>query len=188
MIRDSWLLSFILPSLSLAAASAPILLQDARLVSSSVWNFHRNLGNRIEAFEGENLICQVTEGEQQDEELVSIDFDFWYAMGVDHPLEMMDILKLEHQLFQTIQDNLLWCWSDGDTLVEARGHNNSVRLLKDAGMAKRRFTTEARNLGIVAFSVGGLDEQTDRKSTLSFALSILSCLYLISSIYFSGVS
>jgi hypothetical protein len=122
------------------------------------------LGNRVESFETENLICQVAEGEQ-DEELISVDFDFWYAMGVEHPLATMDLLKLEHQLFQMIEDNLLWCWSDGDSLVEARSQNTSGRVLTEADVAKRRFTRESRSLGIVAFSVGGLDEQTDCKYT-----------------------
>lgn len=167
MSRSSWLLFLVLPILFFTARSTPILPQDARLVSSSVWNFHRSLGSpRVEAFDTDSLICQVT-GDVQEQELVSVDFNFWYALGVDHALAMMDILKLEHQLFRTIEDNLLWCWSAEDTLVEARSHNNSGRLLKDADMARRRFTKEARSLGIVAFSIGGLDEQTDCKFTFS---------------------
>lgn len=164
MARGPWLLSLTFFNLSLAVRSTPILLQDGRLVSSSVWNFHRDLATRLEAFEGENLICQVTEGEQDDGEIASIDFNFWYAMGVDQPLAMMDLLKLEQQLFQAIEKHFLWCWSDGETLEEAQSHNNPGRMLTEADVTRKRFTAEARNLGIIAFSVGGLDEQTSCKS------------------------
>ena len=119
--------------------------------------------SRMKEFDVSTLHCQVgdpVESPNQDGALAYNDFSFWYAMGVTGTVDLREMYYLEQLLFTAIKDKLLWCWGSKETSTTPKSSGQGNRALLEA---RKRFTVEARELGIIAFTQGGLDRQTDCK-------------------------
>ena len=122
--------------------------------------------SRTKDFDVGALHCQVGDTgveSKQDGALAYNDFSFWYAMGVSGTVDRREMYSLETLLFTAIQDELLWCWGDKETTTTPKSRGQGNRALLEARQTKQRFSMEARELGIIAFTQGGLDRQTDCK-------------------------
>jgi hypothetical protein len=159
LMQVAVLLMLVLPS---SGAKGKGRRQMNAAVERPIEQYERDLGDGTPAFDTDNLICQVggSDDEDEDEAMTHIDFHFWYAMGVKGDVGIQDMLLLERKLFLSIEDDLLWCWGEDNTFVES-GQGGRELLVKQS--QRRRFTREARELGIIAFTQGGLDNQTERK-------------------------
>lgn len=114
-----------------------------------------------------------------DSSLVSVGFEFWYAVGVEEP----DILEkgttlfdLEQLIYTSIDTMALWCRDiASNSTIEELGESQggSQRYLEESipsvSSSKHDF---ARKLGVVTFTPGRSDEVvTDGKFRLAFSRS-----------------
>lgn len=139
----------------------------------------RVLGDRTNAYDTSSLTCLVTPGATTFDSNTVLnersyhDFEFWYALGVKvESLSYEEMFQVERVLFMAIKNDLLWCWQEDSPDMQATTKTVSVDN-KDSNRAlqqrqKERFAEEARKLGIIAFSQGGMDQQKPQRKLLRF--------------------
>lgn len=139
--------------------------------SANGYQHNRNLADRIEAFDANELTCQIGD-DNSGGKMVTHDFYFWYAMFVSGNVGFQEMYTLEQRLFSAIEDDLLWCWTEVPTFDESEQGNRELTQNIESKqesrklLQKRKFTSDSRDLGIIAFTQGGLDLKTSRKFSL----------------------
>ena len=132
------------------------------------------VGDRTSTYDSEGLICQIGRHHTGDSTMVRVDFNFYYAMGIRGEVDSNEMLDLEEALFKTVKDDMLWCWKEKSEMADS-GNDRRLSVAKEA--SRQRFTQAARDLGIIAFTPGKMDEQLD-DCKLSRALRITSLFLL----------
>jgi hypothetical protein len=121
----------------------------------------RRLGDRTQAFNASTLSCQMGGADPTYgvADIVYTDFYFYYAIGIKDTLDTQEMLYLEQVLYSAIKGDLLWCWRD-ETGAKASRQAPGNRVLLRSEKSRERV---GRELGIIAFTPGGLDRATECK-------------------------
>lgn len=127
--------------------------------------------SRVSTYDASNLKCQIgVERSNAEEDIASIDFEYWYAIGsTTKIIDTMKMFKLEQLLYTNTEDDMVWCWedinnnnNDGPVVASLEEGNDSNRkrnlITKQKVLRKRLSSSFSRKLGIITFTPGNEDK------------------------------
>ena len=101
-----------------------------------------------------DMTCIIDETHNEPTALQLYEFKYYYAMGYINEVGEEEMQQLERNLFEAIRERIIWCY-----------HQSNLRkLVVNIDSAMEYNSRQLRELGIVAFTMAGMDRDTPCKS------------------------